>query len=135
MYLNGACIAPSVRYRDEETGPTCEYAGIGRTFNLDPLVVLAAPVAYGPNDSYPIYPSRTLDNVHMPPIHTVVPFVFYFIGALDMAIMLVTIPIVFCAEHFAIMFHTALAGVSEHFQPCDRFLTEALGTKPLIYGT
>ena len=106
-------MEPSVRDRDEETGPECAYAGIGKTFELDPMVEYVAPVAVGADGSSYIYPNQTLQNVHLSGIHTVVPFVFYLLGALNIAIMLASLPVVFCAGHFAIWFHGSLAGVSE----------------------
>jgi hypothetical protein len=107
FYLNGACIAPSALV-SEEIGPQCLSGSVGHSYNFTELVTLAVDNALsGYSDRY--YPKATADHVRMSAFHaTIVPFVFYVLGMIEMVVMLVSILMVFCAGNFALLFHLAV---------------------------
>ncbi|KAJ9606490.1 hypothetical protein H2200_009451 [Cladophialophora chaetospira] len=59
---------------------------------------------------YMNFSNVSVENVHARPFDgVVVPFVFYILGMAEMILMLVSIPMVFCAENFAVVFHTTIS--------------------------
>jgi hypothetical protein len=53
--------------------------------------------------------NATVQNVSVPPQETVVPFVFYILGLVQLSGLIVSIPVVYCADNFALPFHLALS--------------------------
>ena len=110
MYLNGACILPT-GIISEEIGPSCLPAAVGRSFNLSHLVTLAAEISNS-GSNYQNNSNVSVQNVHMRDLGggpNIVAFVFYIHGMAEMVIMLLSIPIVFYAENFALLLHLAIS--------------------------
>ncbi len=123
IYLNAACYYPTT-ILSEELGPACLPASIGRTTPLPPLVTLAYNTATS-GHNYQNLSNATVENVHMTPLRvTIAPFLFYLLGMLEMALLLMTIPVVFCAGNFALVFHVGVCA--------SAFVSNLIGMSLLI---
>ena len=56
-------------------------------------------------------PSQTSLHVRVKPIHTVVPFIFYVLGMIDLAVSLAFIPRTFSGVHHSNLFSFSAVGV------------------------
>ena len=101
LYLNGACMQPTDFIADT-IGPYCFYSHPGWTFDLSAILHQAdSSVSIANDASFHLhnttaFPTETAQDVHMTPVQTYIPFIFYMISIALILVSLVTLPRGFC---------------------------------------
>lgn len=122
MYLNSACTQPA-QTSIADTGPICQNSAIGHVFDLHGFLVQTDgmfaewnPVANETTSTHSELHTLAARLVHMAPIYTIVPFIFYVMAVFDSTLLLALTPRNFTGHRRGNALTASIAGVSAALQ-------------------